>query len=245
MKIGVPKMTQQSESEAASDCPADISLVGLSVVLIAEGIDPSAINPDMLRHAEIVPSDLQTDGAPFSTPIQSHITYEDNVTVVAEPRRFFVVQHGDPLDRGECMAPGIAQRFLEKMSHLGYRSVGINPKGFLLLEDGTPDSMLRVLHEKGDWLSFKDESPEIGLQAMYRYEGRTINMDVRFAQKEEEGSNALSGLFFDANIHRNVSKIPKQSKRLSQLSEILADWEQDVTDFCKLASKFSFDEASQ
>ena len=140
--------------------------------------------------------------------------------------------------KNECIAPGIAKRFLEKTSHLGYKSVGINPKGFMLLEGSTSSSMLSVLHEKGDWLSFKDESPEIGLKTVYRYEGRTINMDVSFATKEEDGSDVLSGLFFDANIHRNVSGIPKQSERITRLSEILSNWEQDVADFCRLTSKF-------
>ncbi len=226
------------EDAATSGRVADVALVGLSVVLVADGIDPSAINPDMLRHAGIVPSDLEIKESPFSTPAHSQIIYENNVAVVAEPRRFFVVQHGEPLDRNECMAPGIAKCFLEKASHLGYKSIGINPKGFMLLEGGTSSSMLNVLHGKGDWLSFKDESPEIGLKILYRYEGRTINMDVSFATKEEERSDAASGLFFEANIHRSVSEIPKQSKRIERLSEILSDWEQDVSDFCTLASKF-------
>ena len=226
------------ENAVTSGHSTDVALVGLSVVLVADGIDPSSINPDMLRHTEIVPPDLEIKEPPFSTPAHSQIIYENDVAVVAEPRRFFVAQHGEPLDRSKCIAPGVARRFLEKVPHLGYRSLGINPKGFMLLEGGTSRSMLNVLHEKGDWLSFKDESPEIGLKIVYRYEGRIINMDVSFAKKEEEGGDASSGLFFEANIHRGVSNIPKQSERIARLSEILSDWEQDVTDFCKLVSKF-------
>ena len=229
---------KQSESAAVSSRPTDVVLVGLSVVLVADGIDPSAINPDMLRHAGIVPSDLEIKESPFSTPAHSQIIYENNVAVVAEPRRFFVMQHGEPLDRSECIAPGIAKHFLEKVPHLGYKSLGINPKGFMPLEDGTPSSMLNVLQGNGDWLSFKDESPEIGLKILYRYEGRTINMDVSFATKEEERGDASSGLLFEANIHRSVSEIPKQSKRIERLSKLLSGWEQDVSDFCTLASKF-------
>ena len=229
---------KQGENAAASGRSSDIELVGLSVVLVADGIDPSSINQDMLRHAEIVPSDLEIKEPPFSTPAHSQIIYENNVAVVAEPRRLWVDQQGEPLNRNECIAPDIVKCFLEKMPHLGYRSVGINLKSFMLLEGDTSSSMLNVLRERGEWLSFKDMLPEIGLKIVYRYEGRAINMEVSLAKREEESGHSSSGLFFHANIHRNVSEIPKQSKRIAQLSEILSDWEQDVTDFCKLASKF-------
>ena len=50
--------------DAAAGQRPDVTLIALSVVLVADNIDPSMINPDFLRHNGIVGFDLKTEQPP-------------------------------------------------------------------------------------------------------------------------------------------------------------------------------------
>ena len=49
----------------------DNQLTEFSIVLVANHIDPSIINPDFLRHNEIIDQGRQTSEQPLSTPVYS------------------------------------------------------------------------------------------------------------------------------------------------------------------------------
>ena len=105
------------------------------MVLTADNLDPSMINPDFLRHSGVVDSDRQTEQPPISTPAFSQVTFEGGLAVIAQPDRFAFVQQGETLAR-DIAIPNIARRFLEKVPHPAYKGIGINPTGVKPLDDG-------------------------------------------------------------------------------------------------------------
>ena len=220
----------------------DAALIELSVVLIAENIDPSMINPDFLRHNGIVDSKLQTEQPPVSTVVFSQVVFEGGLEVVAQPDRFLFMQRGEALTE-DIAIPDIVMRFLERVPHPAYKAVGINLASVRPLGDRLAGGVASALIEGGKWMAFEGVSPEVFLKAVYPCEGRQITMDVQDTKKRESDGSESHGLLFAVNVHRNITETD-QGQRSARLMSILSGWEGDLSDFKNLVTQFNFGRTS-
>ena len=124
-----------TQDVAAGQRP-DVTLIAFSVALVADHIEPSMINPDFLRHNDIVDANLRTEQPPVSTPVFSQMVFEGDLAVVAEPNRYLFTQRGEVLTENIAI-PDIVKRFLERVPHPAYKAVGINPAGFRPSDDAS------------------------------------------------------------------------------------------------------------
>lgn len=219
--------------------------VEFSVVLVAEQIDASMLNADFLRYNKIVENKLQLVEPRISTPVFSQVPFEGNIVVRAEPNRFIFEQTGQPLNVDECEIPEISKKFVEKVSHIQYKAIGINFKAFLQYNDKMNYSIASsALIEGGKWASFKDVSPDIHLKAVYNYEARVITLDIGDIKIEKNNNDVMHGLSFQANIHRNLGE-EDQMLLIRKVLSILSCWRGDVSDFNNLVTRFYPKEISQ
>lgn len=210
-----------------------IKLVELSVVLVADSNNPSILNPDFLRVNKIVDKDYGIQGTPISTPAFSQVAFNNRITVTSAPDRMIFSQAGT-LSEENAMLPKIAKRYLECVPHVPYRAIGINPKGFISGQE--PNPVAKMVRDNGSWMSFRDVTPELQLKAIYRYNERSIFLDIAGANTEENNKKT-SGILFQANIHRDLTETDTES-RIKRLSSILDSWGSDLNDFYNLTSKF-------
>ena len=224
--------------DAAAGQRPDVALMALSVVLVADNIDPSIINPDFLRHNGIVGSDLKTEQPPASTPVLSQATFEGGLSVVALPDRFNVMQQGEASTE-DIVAPDIAKCLLEKVPHPAYKAIGINPTCFRPLDDAS-EGVATALIEGGKWMAFGGISPVFFLKAVYSYEDRQITMDVQDVKRRESDGSETSGLLFTANVHRDISETI-QEQRIARLMSVLSGWKDDLSDFKNLVGQFNLE----
>lgn len=229
-----------TQDVAAGQRP-DVTLIALAVVLITENIDPLMINPDFLRHNGIVDAKLRTEQPPISMPMFSQVVFEGGLAVVAEPNRYLFMQRGEALTE-DVAIPDIVKRFLERVPHPAYKAVGINPAGFRPLDDASK-GVATALIEGGKWMAFENVSPVVSLRAVYACEDRQITMDVQDARKPEPDGSELSGLRFEANIHRDITETD-QGQRSARLMSILSGWKDDLSDVESLVAQFNLGRTS-
>lgn len=221
-----------------NDASGGLELIGFSVVLVANSNNPSILNPDFLRYNDIVEPSLRVEGTPITTPAFSQVTFEGGLSVKADPNRVMFEQVGDSLATENVICPEMANRYLQKVPHVPYSAVGINPKGFRVSSTAVPEKVSAALLDKGAWLSFKDVQPDIHLKTIYKFEKRTIVLDVVEAKKQAKNGVEPLGILFQANIHRDIS-VTNQQNRITVVSNILASWKDDLSDFNALAAKFT------
>lgn len=227
----------EQDAKAEDGRQSSVELVQLSVVLIADNVDPSVINPDFLRLNGIVNHGLQTGQPPFSTPVFSQVAFEDDFTVTAQTDRVEFVQRREALAE-DAASPNVARRFLEIVPYPSYKAISINPMGAKPLDPGYMGGVADALIERGAWMAFGDVSPIISLKVTYIYENRKITMDVQDAKKLGADGSELPGLLFAANIHRDISETT-QEQRIAKLMSILSEWKNDLSDFQALIAKFN------
>lgn len=227
----------EQDAKAEDGRQSNVELVQLSVVLIADNVDPSMINPDFLRHNGIVDHGLQTGQPPVSTPVFSQVAFEDGFTVTAQTDRVEFVQRGEALTE-DAASPNVARRFLEKFPYPSYKAIGINLTGVRPLDPGSVGGVADALIERGAWMAFGDVSPVVSLKATYLYENRQITMDVHDAKKQNTDGDEQRGLLFAVNIHRDISETD-QGRRIARLMSILSAWKDDLSNFQILIAKFN------
>ena len=214
----------------------DVALIAFSVVLVADNVEPSMINPDFLRHNGIVGSDLQTEQPPVSTPVFSQVAFEGGLSVVAHPNQFDFVQQGEALTEN-IASPNIARRFLEKVPHPAYKAIGINPTGVRTLDDGS-GGVATTLIGGGEWMAFENISPMVSLKATYSCQDRQITLGVHDFKKRESDGSESPGLLFAANIHRDIGETDR-TRCIARLMSVLSRWEDDLSDFKNLVAQFN------
>ena len=227
----------QPQSHRGGEEDQNVDLYEFSVVLAATSNNPSILNPDFLFHNGIVDASCEVKDPRISTPAFSQVVFQNGLTVKADPDRVIFEQRGTRLGIEEIVCPDIAIRYLEKVPHVPYRAVGINPKARRPSEGKAADRVADALIDQGAWLSFKDCTPEIQLKAIYRYTNRTIIMDIAGTERMEQGEKQISGLLFEANIHRDI-QAANPIRRIQTISSIFSLWREDLNDFFAIAAKF-------
>ena len=204
---------------------------------MATSNNPSILNPDFLFHNGIVDATHKVRDPRISTPAFSQVVFEDGLAVKADPDRVVFEQRGSQLDLEEVVCPEIARRYLEKVPHVPYRAVGINPKGHRRLPVKTAHRVASALVDRGAWMSFKDLAPEIQLKAIYRYTDRTIFMDICEGGESGQEARLVSGMLFQGNIHREI-RATDATRRIQAMSSIISSWTKDLDDFISIAARF-------
>ena len=230
-------MTQEKMQDPKSD--ENVNLSEVAVVLVAQSNNPSIINPDFLRNNKIVNEDLLLKGDPITSPLFSQVTFERGIVVNALPDRVIFQQTGDSLATEDILCPDIAKRYVEQVPHVPYSAIGINPKGYRQLSDEVPEKVSNILIKRSEDMSFKDVKPEVHLKTIYQYDTRKIVLDIAEAIKRR---NEIPIMLFQANIHRDIPSTINQQERIKTISDILASWKDDLSDFDALVKKFNFQE---
>ena len=229
----------KQDARAAGGHRSDVTVIELSVVLVADGIAPSIINPDFLRQNGIVDPDLQLQVEPplISTPVFSQVAFEGGLAVTAQPDRFVFVQRGELLTENVA-SPRIARCFLEKVPYTPYKAIGINFTGAKLLDRESVGGVANALIKGGKWMAFGDILPAVSLKTVYSCENKQITMDIQDARRREDDGSESPGLLFVANIHRDISET-SQEQRIAKLMSVLSTWQDDLSDFKNLVAKFN------
>ena len=232
-------MTQKKMQNQKSD--ESVNLGEVAVVLVAQSNNPSIINPDFLRHNEIVNADLSLQGNPISSQLFSQVTFERGIIVQALPDRVTFLQTGDSLAPEDILCPEIAKRYVEKVPHVPYSAIGINPKGYRYLSAEVQEKVSNILIKSAD-MSFKDVTPEVHLKTIYQYDTKKIVLDIAETTKKKNDDPEIPIMLFQANIHRDILSTMDQQDRIKKISEILTSWKDDLSDFDALVKKFNFQE---
>ena len=232
-------MAQEKMRDPKSDKSVNLSEV--AIVLVAQSNNPSIINPDFLRHNEIVNTDLALQGDPITSPLFSQVTFERGIVVQALPDRVTVLQTGDSLAPEDILCPEIAKRYVEKVPHVPYSAIGINPKGYRYLSAEFPEKVSNILI-KSEEMSFRDVTPEVHLKTIYQYDTRKIVLDIAETTKIKNDDPEVPIMLFQANIHRDIPSTMNQQGRIKTISDILKSWKDDLSDFDALVKKFNFQE---
>ena len=201
-----------------------IDLVEFSVVVVAQSNNPTILNPDFLRHNGIVSSKRALSGErpPFTTPLFSQVSFDEDLTVQADPERVTFAQTAHGLAPKDIDCPAVAKGYLKTVPHVPYTALGLNPRAVI---SSPPFARLsEMLHTEGDWMAFADIAPRFELKAKYQMTDKRLTLTLQEAPNDT--------LVCHANFHRDVDiEETNQQMRVNSVLSMLDCWQDDLEQF--------------
>ena len=202
-----------------------LTLREIAIVIAGKNHNPSILNPDFLRHNDIVPGGLElADEPPISTPMLSQVVYKGGLRIVSEANRISFVESILGEKTPEC--PDMARRYLREVPHVSYTAVGINPVGVWSAKEQLSPA---ILLKAGKRMQFDGVSPSAEVALTYKLGKRTVNLTVR--------SDDLQAVAFHGNFHYGIKAANNESHMAAHA--VVGEWEQCVKDFRRLAESIA------
>ena len=213
------------------DQPDQIVLHEIAIVIVGQNHNPSVLNPDFLRHNDIVPEGLELAEPAIGTLAFSQVVYNSGLRIVSEPNRISFAENVLGGEKPVC--PGVARRYLREVPHVRYTAIGINPVGVLSAKSPIfPAGLLKT----GEWLQFDGVSPSAEIKLTYKLGGQTVNLTVKTdtVQTPEGGKEAL---VFHGNFHCDIKAENNESHMAAHA--IAGEWQKCAEDFVRLAENIA------
>lgn len=209
-----------------------MTMQGISVVLVGAVHNPSFLNHDFLRYNNIVPDDAAVNAAlpHICTPAVSQIAYEGGLQIASEPNKVSFQEDFSGDKRPGC--PDIAIRYLKTVPLVKYTAAGINLYGFFPESIGEPENLLK----SGVRQQYENASPSAEVKLAYSYAPqRFINLTINKGVVPFADGNAGKGILFHGNFHKNIEAGQNESYMIA--STLVQEWESDLEHFHRLAEK--------
>ena len=212
-----------------------IGLVEVSVVLVAEGNDPSIINRDFLDRLEILVGEWKVVQPTFSTPMFSQVTFSEGLSVASAPSVVMFSQSASSLNVDDVVIPDVATRYMAAVPNVCYSGYTINLTGFVPSAGDNPANMVHTLADKGESIAFSGVVPEVHLRSTYRFDDRIIVLEVEESVMETGGSGTLGVLFQGSIEHRFPSVDEPEFAEF--VKSALGNWRRQVEEFNDLVHR--------
>ena len=182
-----------------------LDILNVSVVVLAEQHNPTILHPYFLRKEEIVPTDWVPAEPPLCTPGFSIVKYPNGVALSVEFNKFQVVDEKAHADPTASQAPEVAIKYIKKLPHVRYTSVGVNVSGGLLRSDAE-QMLINQFLKKGPWNADQFKAKALGLRFVYPVESADLHLSCDAGYISRDGrSPQAAAVVVNGNYHTNLS----------------------------------------
>lgn len=206
----------------------DFSITELSFVIIGRNHNPTILNPDFLKHNNIVPMDWELAKSPVCLEPLAEVAFKNSVKINAQLDRviFFEKLVSDSIK--DIHIDDIAAKYVETLPYVQYIAVGLNFKGHVLYE-GQPGGPQGYLFDKiiakGPWQEY-GRGRNASISFNFLLDDCAFNLTIKEGGFKISDTEHVPALIFDSNIHHELlGDMPNQ--KLESLKSVVSNWESD------------------
>ena len=218
------------------------ALQKLEIMLANLSTNPGRMNPEFLRHNQIVEDDWNVRYPVLIEAGSSRIQYTNGLSLAADSDSVTISQRNpapeiDPtFELDAIVAPEVARKYLQKMiaTDYPYFGISIEPSGSMKVESSGPTDSQSPLEKIALQMPFDGTTPIAQARFHFNLDDRQLTIYVSESPQENDG---FAYLRFSGEIHRFVEGDTLE-EQTEFLEWVLGNWEQDMNDFKELAYKY-------
>lgn len=198
----------------------------LVISITAKNLNPTVLNPDLLKYTGVVPTEWELAREPISTKRAVQVAFTNGVNIIAEPN---CVMFAGPLVNKSVesiLVSSIAQKYAQTMPNLEFNAVGINLRGYIPF-DASQELAGSYISEKllapGLW---KEEGMRASLNLFYNYERAPLYLTITEAALQENDETTTPIVMFSGRFNYKLSGDAKE--KLSALRQALENLQADL-----------------
>lgn len=210
-----------------------LRLHSVSVVVTAEFHNPSILNKDFLVLHGIVPEDWEVIQSVITPPV-SVVRYRNGIELTVDQSRLEVVEQCAGPFRKRYAAHQLTNAYLKKLPHVPYRSLGLNCKVSMAINDARSWITERFL-KKEPWLL--GEPRILGMLPKFTVDAgdALCHISMKDATIERRSGGREDAVEVDCNVHhpgplgvndlrRSIARWPeRQDMIVTSLQKLLGE----------------------
>ena len=210
-----------------------LNLDELIIIVTAKGLKPYPFNADFLKQSDIIPQDWELAKAPLHSKQAVQTQFKNNVMFTAQHNRIIVTELVRGKSYEEIVAPNIARRFIEKLPKVNYQALVINPKGHLGF-GGDAAAVSHYLYQNlfahASWQEYGTAPVQSAIDLKYTLEPGNLYLKIGQGAIKNAENQLEPVVIFSGNFEHGLTKTT-QSKRVLELQQHLATWQQDLNTY--------------
>lgn len=209
-----------------------LEILNTSVVVLAEGHNPTILHPAFLTSQGIVPTTWELAEPPICTPPFSIVKYANNLVFTVESQKFQLTDSSPPEHLEDSQSPGLAAKYIQTLPHVRYTAVGVNISGFV--EHSNPEAMVieRFL-KSGAWNDDVNKPRLLGLRLVYSLKQTDLRFSIDSGKiKRPQDRQERGGILVNANYHKDLS----QENALGEAVEAISAFQKHCRHFSGIAN---------
>ena len=214
----------------------------LAIVITAKNYDPSLLNPGFLKYSGIVSPDWELAKQPIISSRGSQIIFNNGIYIAAQPNRLmFVEALNTKEDISEAEIPQLAHRYTEILRTIEYQAVGINFRGYSTCTNTTVEDnnyLIENFIQPGEWQNCGTSPVKAGLNLMFTYEDKQLNLAVNEAGLKLPESEQAAIVLYSGNFNYDLQDY-EPGKGLERLESIVDNWQQDLEIYTDVVGKLT------
>jgi hypothetical protein len=213
--------------------------LNFSIVLAASSNNPTILNPDFLKYNKIVDDSYELKQHPICTEPFSQLIFKNGVSITSQLDK--IVFSIDKISKNAddfSKIYHISKNYLECISHVNYKAIGINPKYFLKLEENQPPQEYIISRfMKGD--IFKRPLSRIEFKLSFDVNNDTkCHLTVSTGEIKEE-TEKHKVVLVGANFHHELPQ--DLFKKISFMKKVLDSYMDDISVFYGILSNYFYE----
>ena len=186
-------------------------LINSSIVLVTQDSIPP-VNHDFLINKKVIPESFQKKNNSISTPVISHIHYNNGFTIVVEPKKILIQFQISSFDFDEeknlhnlKLLKEISSNYLKLFDYIKYQAIGINFD--FIKEKLQYNAFIEKFIKQDNHLSFENNRGEVlRVDLSYNLKGKQFNVNVIRAESRSQPANPQTTAptfvpFFKINVN--------------------------------------------
>jgi len=207
-----------------------ISLMNISVVVVAEQHNPTILHPSFLYGQKIVPGEWKIVEGPICTPAFSLVGFDGGISFRVEQSKLQIVDTAPHGDGSDSVVSTLAKAYVEKLPHVHYKAVGVNFAAFSICENCSNYMVERFL-KSGPWNGEELKPLAAGVHLTYQLDNATLNLSLRPGYRQDsEGHDSSAGIVLEGNCHTDTSDT-------SQVLEAVAGFRDKIVEAFQVCAK--------
>ncbi|MEA5536188.1 hypothetical protein [Crocosphaera sp. XPORK-15E] len=211
----------------------------LAIAISAKNINPTMLSQEFLKQTGIVPNEWELGKQPVLGPNLSQVTFQNGVSIVAQPRNITFMESIGTKNPSELNIPNIARQYVDKLSNAEYQGLSISPKSLIPFpgsENGARNYITRTLLSPGPWQDYGKAPVQAGLNLLYQLDRCQFSLSINEAKIQMPDQSSIPALLFAGNFNYNVGSNSPQ-EILEQLKKGIDDWSSDLKDFQEIVNQ--------
>jgi hypothetical protein len=185
-----------------------------------------------LQCSGIIPLDWELSRPPVCTAQNAQLFFQNGIALTAQGHHLTFAEPLEAKASAGVEIAKVANQYLKVLPHAGYRSMGLNLRGFVPFPDGDLNAAHEYLSQKflapGAWQQFGQHPMQAGLNFVYALEGRQLylSLNVVTLRRQPERQPTPSLMFagtFDYAIDADLAVTHTQLNRWQTDLEMFRD----------------------